>query len=135
MNKKLLKSTLAVAMVAVAGYGGYKAYDGYAGSERGINSLLTENVEALSGSEFSGTITSECGVGEESYAESYVKYGSASSRSHIADSTDWVVDISIIECSAYGIGKKDGSNFNWPIVEKGYEAPCLGAKFHNEYLF
>ena len=26
MNKKLLKSTLAVAMVAVAGFGGYKSF-------------------------------------------------------------------------------------------------------------
>ncbi len=56
MNKKLLKSTLAVAMVAVAGYGGYKAYDGYAGSERGINSLLTENVEALTQNESSDIV-------------------------------------------------------------------------------
>lgn len=46
MNKKLLKSTLAVAMVAVAGYGGYKAYDGYAGSENNA-SLLLQNIEAL----------------------------------------------------------------------------------------
>ena len=46
-------------MVAVAGYGGYKAYDGYAGSERGINSLLTENVEALSGTESSDAISLE----------------------------------------------------------------------------
>lgn len=59
MNKRLLKSTLAVAMVAVAGYGGYKAYDGYAGSERGMNPLLTENVEALSESESSNEVTLE----------------------------------------------------------------------------
>lgn len=59
MNKKLLKSTLAVAMVAVAGYGGYKAYGGYAGSEKKMNPLLTENVEALSGTESSDAISLE----------------------------------------------------------------------------
>ncbi len=38
-------------MAAVAGYGGYKAYDGYAEGERGLNPLLTENVEALTQNE------------------------------------------------------------------------------------
>ena len=52
MNKKLLKSTLAVAMVAVAGYGGYKAYDGYAGNEK---ELLFANIEALAKTEGSSS--------------------------------------------------------------------------------
>lgn len=52
MNKKLLKSTLVVAMVAVAGYGGYKAYDGYAGSE---TDLLLANIEALAKTEASSS--------------------------------------------------------------------------------
>lgn len=46
MNKKLLKSTLAVAMVAVAGFGGYKSYEGYALSNNS-GMLLADNVEAL----------------------------------------------------------------------------------------
>lgn len=45
MNKKFLKSTLVVAMIAVTGYGSYKAYEGYAENSNG---LLLENVEALS---------------------------------------------------------------------------------------
>ena len=46
-------------MAAVAGYGGYKAYGGYAGNERGMNPLLTENVEALSDAESSDPISLE----------------------------------------------------------------------------
>ena len=46
MNKKLLKSTLAVAMVAVAGYGSYEAYERYA-KKWDNASLLLQNVEAL----------------------------------------------------------------------------------------
>lgn len=45
MNKNTLKSTLMVALVAVAGYGSYKAYKGYVESS---NWLLLENVEAMS---------------------------------------------------------------------------------------
>lgn len=134
MNKKLLKSTLVVAMVAVAGYGNYRAYGGFAGNERGMNPLLTKNVEALSGSEYSSTITSECGIGAELYAESYLSYGSASSRSHQADSTDWVIEYSVKICSAYGMGKKDGSNYEWPMIEKAYETPCLGSMYHHTYM-
>lgn len=48
MNKKYLKSTLVVAMVAVTGYGSYKAYEGYAESS---NWLLLENIEALANNE------------------------------------------------------------------------------------
>lgn len=46
MNKKLLKSTLAVAMVAVTGYGSYEAYERYALSNNS-GMLLADNVEAL----------------------------------------------------------------------------------------
>lgn len=53
MNKKLFKSTLMVALVAVAGYGSYKAYEGYARNKR-QSMLLTENVEALSQNTASG---------------------------------------------------------------------------------
>lgn len=48
MNKKSLKSTLIVAMIAVAGYGGYKAYEGYVSSPKW---LLFENIEALAQNE------------------------------------------------------------------------------------
>lgn len=54
MNKKLLKSTLAVAMVAVAGYGSYEAYERYALSDNS-DMLLADNVEALSASGESGS--------------------------------------------------------------------------------
>lgn len=46
MNKKLFKSTLMVAMIAIAGYGSYKAYEGYARS-KSQSMLLAENVEAM----------------------------------------------------------------------------------------
>ena len=52
MNKKFSKSTLVVAMIAVAGYSSYKAYEGYAENS---NWLLLENVEALSEAPESGT--------------------------------------------------------------------------------
>ena len=135
MNKKLLKSTLAVAMVAVAGYGGYKAYDGYAGSERGMNPLLTENVEALSGTENgNSTIASEC-PGLPIYAETYLSYGSATSRIHETDSLDCIMDYSIKVCSAYGMGKKEGDNMRFPELINVDWAPCLGAEYHYIYTF
>lgn len=45
MNKRFLKSTLVVAMIAIIGYGSHKAYEKYAENS---NWLLMENVEALS---------------------------------------------------------------------------------------
>lgn len=48
MEKNILKSTLVVAALTIAGYGGAKAYNTYAQSETGISNLLVQNVEALS---------------------------------------------------------------------------------------
>ena len=62
MNKKLLKSTLMVAMVAVAGYGSYKAYEGYAMNEKNTLGLLAENIEAMSTPDEPGQSTT-CKIG------------------------------------------------------------------------
>lgn len=49
MKKNILKSTLVVAALAIAGYGGEKAYNSYAQNEP--FGLLAANIEALSNPE------------------------------------------------------------------------------------
>ena len=50
MKKRIMKSTLAVALVAAAAFGGMKTYGAYAGTSES-DYLLSENVEALSDGE------------------------------------------------------------------------------------
>lgn len=47
MKKKMMKSTLAVALVAAAAFGGAKTYGAYSATAES-DQLLAENVEALS---------------------------------------------------------------------------------------
>lgn len=47
MKKKFLKSTIIVAVLTVASYGGTKAYGVYVKNTNGINSMLAQNIEAL----------------------------------------------------------------------------------------
>lgn len=46
MKKKMMKSTLAVALIAAAAFGGVKTYGAYSTSTE--SNLLAENIEALS---------------------------------------------------------------------------------------
>jgi len=46
MKKRIMKSTLAVALIAAAAFGGMKTYGSYVGTEE--SDILSENIEALS---------------------------------------------------------------------------------------
>lgn len=46
MKKKMMKSTLVVALIAAAAFGGVKTYGAYAGTSES-DQLLSDNVEAL----------------------------------------------------------------------------------------
>lgn len=56
----MMKSTLAVALIATAAFGGVKTYGAYAGASES-DTLLAENVEALSGDGEYGAYTKSTG--------------------------------------------------------------------------
>ena len=127
MNKKLLKSTLAVAMVAVAGYGSYEAYESYA-KYRYFDNLLLENIDALSKDEDDNN--SGC-PGLAMFAASYKTVGEITTRVHYTELFDIVNDYSVTTCNAEGIGEKQGrQEALLPILTSSRYEPCKGEKYH-----
>lgn len=130
MNKKLLKSTLAVAMVAVAGYGSYEAYERYAKC-RYFDNLLLENIDALSKDEDDNN--SGC-PGLAMFAASYKTVGGFTTRVHKTELFDEVIDYSVTYCQADGIGEKQGYQGPWfPIPGIRRYEPCKGEQYHYNY--
>lgn len=127
MNKKLLKSTLAVAMVAVAGYGSYEAYERYAKC-RYFDNLLLENIDALSKDEDDNN--SGC-PGLAMFAASYKTVGEFTTRVHYTELVDVVTDYSVTYCQADGIGEKKGFQGPWNPIPgiRRYEL-CKGEQYH-----
>jgi hypothetical protein len=66
--KKILKSTLAVAILTSASFGGLKAYEMYAGVQS--NNLLVANVEALAADGDAPTLPVECYDKYKAYSSS-----------------------------------------------------------------
>ena len=126
MKKKFVKSTLAVAILAVAGLGGMKAYekhDTFNGDD-----LLSLNIEALSQNE--GYSSSQC-PGPSIYADVGVSYMEYTIQSHFSDSIDVRYEEHVTSCHANGIGKKEGFDGISSIYFTTREfVKCEGEKYH-----
>lgn len=83
MKKNVIKSTLAVAILAVAGLGGIKVYESHVITNR--NDLLTQNVEALSWGEDDPEPYNPPLIGHEIVDTSFIGY---CYKSNISDYTE-----------------------------------------------
>ncbi len=126
MKKKFVKSTLAVAILAVAGLGGMKVYSNYLVNPG--DDLLSLNIEALSQNE--GYSSSQC-PGASVYADVGVSYMEYTIQSHFLDSIDIKYEEHVTSCHANGIGKKEGFDGISSIYFTTREfVKCEGEKYH-----
>ena len=137
----ILKSTLAVVTVALSGLCGVKAYEKYQTSKAAENTLLMQNIEALTGDEGNeGTGGNESSFGcsgEPIYSTSEVTLGTTQLKIHWYEKIDRTQIVRYKRCTASGEGNVEGIYYSGPFdLEYGETKfeKCRGPRYHNDVV-
>lgn len=119
MRKKILKVSLAIAMIVSAGHYAYKAYEPYMNAYMNEKDyFITENVLALS----EETNASSYCTGSSIWGWVESTDGQYETRTHICDSIDYECTEFFVRCFASGTGKLNGApcnNYVIPVSKSG----------------
>ncbi|MCR5434289.1 MAG: NVEALA domain-containing protein [Bacteroidaceae bacterium] len=133
MKKLILKSALTVVTAALTGLCGVKAYEKYQTSKLAENTLLMQNIEALTQGEGEGDDTSYGCSGSPIYLYSELCQGTTQLRIHWYEKIDQTQNVKYKRCVAYGDGSVEGIHYSNPF-DLEYGEPklekCLGSRYH-----